>query len=500
MSDFKRQLRSYIDGLEQPVSIQEAMERGSKKRRYPVPRAVLAGAAVVMVPALVLVGLRLLPAEDGEVVDTTLPPTTETIVIDTTTTIIESTEAPTSFTVPDLNGLDIETATRVAEEAGFEIEVTEMYPSRSDFGLITAQGPLAGDTVDEPGSVIVVGIRVEAPCLAGIDEPVIGEGSMPVTVLFECAGEGHFPDVTSPVVRAVPSNPDEIEATLLALLAGLTEEERAMGYSSFFSAQSANAVNFVLLDGDRLIVDFNDGILIGNASTTTGGLYFGAELRANLFRFPEVQEIEFRLNGSCEAYYNWLQGNCEIATRASWEALVEQWLTTDEEHEVDESTLARTFTAAYGDGNAIDELVGASRNESPYVELGGWLVASGPNLEVNKWAIHVGSESGEEVWLVDEIGHTNEGHLVYTVRAVLELPWDEVMPDITADAFVRSGAFGCSLDGDYPATLVAIAQIDGEDDLSEEMIELRAWLIDIDRNTIDEISTDGVECYMEVGG
>ena len=62
MSDLKRELRRYIDGLEEPVSIQEAMERGSRPRRFQVPAAVLAGAAVVLIPALVLIGLRLLSA------------------------------------------------------------------------------------------------------------------------------------------------------------------------------------------------------------------------------------------------------------------------------------------------------------------------------------------------------------------------------------------------------------------------------------------------------
>ena len=60
MSDLKRDLRSYIDGLEEPVSVQETMAP-RRSRRYRVPAAVLAGAGVVLIPALVLLGLRLLP-------------------------------------------------------------------------------------------------------------------------------------------------------------------------------------------------------------------------------------------------------------------------------------------------------------------------------------------------------------------------------------------------------------------------------------------------------
>ena len=78
MSDFKHELRRYIDGLEEPVSVHETMNRGSAPRPSRIPVAILAGAAVVLVPALVLIGLRLLPSQQESVTGTTAPAISET--------------------------------------------------------------------------------------------------------------------------------------------------------------------------------------------------------------------------------------------------------------------------------------------------------------------------------------------------------------------------------------------------------------------------------------
>ncbi|MCP3977180.1 MAG: hypothetical protein GY720_22045 [bacterium] len=103
MSDFKHDLRRYIDGIEEPVSVQETMSRGNRERRFRIPVAVLAGAAVVLLPALVLFGLRMLPADEPNVADSTVPPSTvtTTIVVDTTTTSIDPAIATTEAPDPD---------------------------------------------------------------------------------------------------------------------------------------------------------------------------------------------------------------------------------------------------------------------------------------------------------------------------------------------------------------------------------------------------------------
>ncbi len=507
MSDLKRDLRRYIDGLEEPVSVQETMSP-RRERRYRVPAAVLAGAAVVLIPALVLVGLRLLPTGNGEVAETTAPPTTvtTTTVTETTTTSVETTIPPTATVeVPNLDSLTVAEATAILDELGLELEITEQYPSRSGFGLITAQGPLAGETADV-GSTVVVGVRVEAACLAGVTQPEVPAGSMTVQVLFECAGDWSYPDVSTTVTRIVPENPSVIEATLQALLAGLTGEERAMGFTSFFSSESADALNSVALSGSRLIVDFNDGILIGNASTSTGGMFFGAELRANLYQFPEVDEIEFRLNGSCDAFHGWLQGECQISTRDEWEATLDSW---DAQRALQpepgdgvriDDIVGRVFTTQASDaGREILHLDDGTQTYSGFDEIGGWLLDD-PNLDPagwTNWALHVTGLNEEMIWIVDSSERTDDGRLVFAVRAALVIPWDEI--EFTADPFVVSGAEACTLDGELDPTLVAVAQIaeNGSGSIAEIMRTLLAWRIDVEGGTFEQISTDGIECAFE---
>jgi hypothetical protein len=508
MSDFKRDLRRYIDGLEQPVSVHETMSR-RQERRFRVPAAVLAGAAVVLVPALVLIGLRMLPADDSDVAGTTAPPTTETVITDTTTTVIDTTSSTLApqvqpmVEVPDLYGLTEGEASQVLDDVGLAYEITEMYPSRSGFGTITAQAPLAGETA-QTGSTVVIGVRVEARCLSGVPSPEIPEGSIAVDVLFECAGSGRYPDISAVITRAVPNNSNEIEATLRALLTGLTEEEMGMGFASFFSADSASALNSVELTGSRLTVDFNDNIIINNASTSNGSMYFLAELKANLFQFPEIDTIEFQLDGSCDEFWMWLQSSCTTATRTNWEATIAAWTAEmelqpqpGEELGLDD-LVGNVFTTELGEsGQSILLVDGDDRTRSGFSEVGGWLLddpAADPASWTN-WAIHVTGMNEEMIWLVDSAERTDDGTLVFEVRAVLRIPWDTVTLD--GDPFVKSGLDGCTRNGVFDPRLVAMATFSGQAD--GEMNEVRAWLINIEGGRFVEMPTTGVECIMELG-
>jgi hypothetical protein len=65
--------------------------------------------------------------------------------------------------------------------------------------------------------------------------------------------------------------------------------------------------------------------VLNNASTSTGSEFFLAEPHANLFQLPEVDSIEFRLNGSCDSFWNWLQRECRTVTRAEWNDQLESW-------------------------------------------------------------------------------------------------------------------------------------------------------------------------------
>lgn len=63
------------------------------------------------------------------------------------------------------------------------------------------------------------------------------------------------------------------------------------------------------------MVDFDDAIYVNDASTSTGSTFFLAEMNANLFQFGEIDRIEYRVDGRCDAFWGWLQRECFVASR-----------------------------------------------------------------------------------------------------------------------------------------------------------------------------------------
>lgn len=130
----------------------------------------------------------------------------------------------------------------------------------------------------------------------------------------------HFTRDEKPVAvaRQVPETPQLLRAALEAQLQGPTAEERAEGLSSFFSAETAGMLNRVTIDeAGRAVVDFRDlRPVIPNASTSAGSQMMLGELNATVFQFPSVRSVEYRIDGNCEVFWEWLQvGGCPIVER-----------------------------------------------------------------------------------------------------------------------------------------------------------------------------------------
>lgn len=146
-------------------------------------------------------------------------------------------------------------------------------------------------------------------------QPTPGAGQMVVTVWFSCS------DPSGPTVasrRVVPSTSSVLRASLDQLLAGPTAEERSAGLTSWFSGATAGMVRGVTIDATgRATVDFKDlRPVIPNASTSAGSQMLLTQLDATVFQFPSVHSAVYRIEGSCEAFTEWLQfGGCEPRTR-----------------------------------------------------------------------------------------------------------------------------------------------------------------------------------------
>lgn len=110
---------------------------------------------------------------------------------------------------------------------------------------------------------------------------------------------------------------DSLRGALESLLAGPSAEQRAAGVDSWFSHTTADVLRGVEVDGGRVVVDLDQDLaeLIPNASTSAGSAMLLAQLDSVVFRFPWVEAVEYRMGGSCDAFWEWLQRACGTVTR-----------------------------------------------------------------------------------------------------------------------------------------------------------------------------------------
>ncbi len=107
-----------------------------------------------------------------------------------------------------------------------------------------------------------------------------------------------------------------VEAVLRALLEGPTEEETASGVSSFFSSATRDLLSSIEVEEGLLIVDFHDfRSLMPNAGSSAGSSAFLSQLNGTLFGISGVRGIEYRIEGSCEQFWNFLQRECTVQAR-----------------------------------------------------------------------------------------------------------------------------------------------------------------------------------------
>lgn len=113
----------------------------------------------------------------------------------------------------------------------------------------------------------------------------------------------------------------EVGPTVAVLRSALTSLFRGPspsdgpGVSSLFSAGTADLFAGVVLRGDgTAVVDLSGEI--PNASTSAGSRFLLEELGATVLQFPTVARVEYRLRGSCDEFWKWLQvGDCRIVER-----------------------------------------------------------------------------------------------------------------------------------------------------------------------------------------
>jgi hypothetical protein len=107
-----------------------------------------------------------------------------------------------------------------------------------------------------------------------------------------------------------------LRVALAALLQGPLPEERDAGIHSFFGPGTEGLLRDVSLRGDTAVVDFGDlPSAVPNAASSTGSFHFLMELNGTVFAVPGLEAVEYRMDGSCEAFWNFLQRGCQVVPR-----------------------------------------------------------------------------------------------------------------------------------------------------------------------------------------
>lgn len=140
-------------------------------------------------------------------------------------------------------------------------------------------------------------------------------GVRTVQVVFSCD------EVPVNSWREVPAAAtDTVRHALEALLAGPLEREREAGLASFFSPGTAGMLNEVAVRDGVAYVDFRDfSGVIPNASASAGSAQLLDQIAGTLFQFDGIREAELSFDGSCDAFWNWLQRGCQRLARGTSE-------------------------------------------------------------------------------------------------------------------------------------------------------------------------------------
>ena len=150
--------------------------------------------------------------------------------------------------------------------------------------------------------------------------PQLASDEMEVKAYFTC-GFGDGDGVVFPVYRAAEKSSGVLKASMEVLLRGPNATEREADVESFFSTETAQMLRSVTISDGHAVIDFADlRPVIPNASSSAGSARLLAELDATVFQFESVKSVEYRIEGSCEAFSEWLQfGGCEPRTRGTSE-------------------------------------------------------------------------------------------------------------------------------------------------------------------------------------
>ena len=202
-------------------------------------------------------------------------------------------------------GRDFVTAGALGNFAPFAADIDFDPPSTEGFGALVVYTESAVDGTTMEATVVGLNFGTGSTTPA-----TTAPGQTEVTVFFLTAEE------LVPVTRSVPATTGVLRASLEALLVGPTEVERRTGVHSLFAADATGKLRDVTIDGEgHVVVDFAPSVVSNGAGTSAGSTSLLRQLNATVFQFPTVASVEYRTDGSCDAFFMSMERGCEVIER-----------------------------------------------------------------------------------------------------------------------------------------------------------------------------------------
>lgn len=114
-----------------------------------------------------------------------------------------------------------------------------------------------------------------------------------------------------------------LRLALETLLLGTTPASERAGVLSVFNKSTTGILKNVQIKDHAAVVNFGDlRNALPEASASGGRIFFTTVLNGTVFQFPEIRTIEYQLEGSCDAFWEWQQaGKCLAVTKEAWESV-----------------------------------------------------------------------------------------------------------------------------------------------------------------------------------
>ncbi len=198
----------------------------------------------------------------------------------------------------------------------------DTLPLRATTSTIADDGDTTTTTTIAPAASAATTTSTTAGATDDVcaEEMPADEDSTILRVFFPCGGADPATGGTF-VYRAVAPTDLVLTSTLREMTKGLERSEAELGFNTPFPAGADGSFLGVSLAEGTAFLEFNADIFPGGVDTAEGAQIFLSTLNANVFQFSSIDEVEYRLGGSCAAF--WLRlgaEECDTITRAEWQS------------------------------------------------------------------------------------------------------------------------------------------------------------------------------------